>query len=188
MPACPRNAIRNAVRISEPITVARDACRGSVKSDKFILICCGMVLGCGRGSTGRRGGGGVGKGGGGKGGVGGGGGNSESWLTTCACGGPCHHHRGRWFWRNQLAAQHHRQPEWCASESPGPPCSRARTPSHGMAAAPITHLTCLSLDAQIFQSCEHHVQKRFVVAAVSRVTCIILCHLRTCRSIHAKHC
>ncbi len=57
-------------------------------------------------------------------------------LTTCACGGLCHRHRGRWFWRSQQAALHRKLPEWCDAGSPGPPCSKARTPSHGMAAVP----------------------------------------------------
>ena len=97
----------------------------------------GWGSGMGRGY----GGGGVGRGGGGMGRCRRRGGGrcvegGVSVLTTCACGGLCHHRRGRWCGSSQWAAMHRMLPEWCAAESPSLPCSRARTPSHGMAAAP----------------------------------------------------
>ena len=79
---------------------------------------------------------GGGEGGARKWGFGGGGGGGRERLTTCACGGPCHHHRGRWCASSRWAAGHHRLPGWFAAESPSPPCSRVRTPSHGRATAP----------------------------------------------------
>ena len=68
-------------------------------------------------------------------------------LTTCACGGPCHRHRGRWCGSSRQAAEHHRLPGWCASGSPGPPCSRAHTPAHGRATWSAQSMACLSVSA-----------------------------------------